>query len=94
MDGDLRLNCEVVHVRASDEAVDVDYVEKDGGTTRSLRAKYVLIADGGSSPIRTSMQIPYDGDSFPDQPWLVFDAKLVRDAYLDEPGAWVGRTGV
>ena len=36
-------------------------------------ARWVLAADGGSSGIRKQLGIPFEGNSFPDQPWLVVD---------------------
>jgi len=48
----------------------------------TVRAKYVIAADGGSSPIRTSLGVSFEGRTHEDR-WVVIDAKVKRE--------WPGR---
>ena len=40
---------------------------------RSVRARWVIGCDGGSSGARRAAGIAYQGSSYPDEPWLVLD---------------------
>lgn len=39
------------------------------------RCRYLLAADGGASFVRRHLRIPFEGTTFPDQPWLVVDVE-------------------
>jgi 3-(3-hydroxy-phenyl)propionate hydroxylase len=43
-----------------------------GGVEREVRARYVIACDGGSSTVRTRLDLPLDDLDF-DEPWLVVD---------------------
>jgi 3-(3-hydroxy-phenyl)propionate hydroxylase len=47
-------------------------------STRTLRARYVIACDGGSSRTRTSLGIGFEGRSYEDK-WLVIDTKVRSD---------------
>jgi 3-(3-hydroxy-phenyl)propionate hydroxylase len=48
-----------------------------GGRTEELRARYLVGCDGGRSPVRNRLQIPFGGSTFV-QRWLVVDALVDR----------------
>lgn len=52
------------------------------GSTRRFASKYLIACDGGSSPIRKSLQITLEDLGF-DEPWLVVDA-IVPNGKLEE----------
>lgn len=45
------------------------------GERVTVSARVVLGADGGSSTVRRLLGIPFEGDSYPDEPWLVIDVE-------------------
>jgi hypothetical protein len=42
---------------------------------RWVSARWVVGADGGSSGVRRQLGVPFSGESFPDEPWLVVDVE-------------------
>jgi hypothetical protein len=40
-----------------------------------LRSRYLFGADGGASFVRRALGIPFEGESYPDEPWLVVDVE-------------------
>ena len=58
---DLRLGVEMVGVEQDDDGVLVHVRERDGGAGASIRADYVIAADGADSPIRTALGIERQG---------------------------------
>jgi 3-(3-hydroxy-phenyl)propionate hydroxylase len=50
------------------------------GKPRSVRARYVIACDGGSSTVRTRLGMPLEDLDF-DEPWLVVDV-LVNERGL------------
>ena len=48
------------------------------GTPSSIRARYVVACDGGSSPVRVALGIDLDDYGF-DEPWLVVDVLIDND---------------
>jgi 3-(3-hydroxy-phenyl)propionate hydroxylase len=50
------------------------------GSPRTVRAKYVIACDGGSSTVRTQLDMPLEDLDF-DEPWLVVDV-LVNERGL------------
>lgn len=57
----------------------------EGEAGRTLRVAYVVGADGGSSQIRKSLGIPFEGTTATSR-WLVID---IRNDPLGQPGAFV-----
>jgi 3-(3-hydroxy-phenyl)propionate hydroxylase len=51
----------------------------DGGETREVRARFVIAADGGGSPIRRQLGIGMESLDF-DEPWIVIDIICDDDA--------------
>jgi 3-(3-hydroxy-phenyl)propionate hydroxylase len=48
------------------------HIQQADGASRQVRAKYALACDGGSSTIRTQLEMPLEDLGF-DEPWLVVD---------------------
>lgn len=67
---DLRFNTEVFGIREIKTGAEVDIIDIDGKST--VRAKWVIAADGGRSPIRSQLGIPLEG-STQAQKWIVVD---------------------
>src|SRR5829696_1961297 len=61
------------------EGVTLD-IEHAGGAVKQVRAKYVIACDGGSSTVRTQLDMPLEDLDF-DEPWLVVDV-LVNERGL------------
>lgn len=55
-------------------------VQRADGSDRQVRAKYALACDGGSSTVRTQLEMPLEDLGF-DEPWLVVDV-LVNEQGL------------
>lgn len=80
---DVRFGMEVVDIAQDDDGVTVTYreVPEEGvigdGATTTIRAKYALACDGGSSFTRTHLGIEMEGDTNAVR-WVVIDAKVKR----------------
>lgn len=74
---DLRLGVEVTAVAQDTDGVTAEVVHPDG-STETLRAGWLIAADGASSPIRKSLGIAFEDQGF-DQDWLVVDVELTAD---------------
>lgn len=68
---------EVTGVEQDALGADVTTRNRADGTTRTVRARYVLACDGGSSIVREQLGIPMDGDTL-DVRWAVIDGKVKR----------------
>jgi 3-(3-hydroxy-phenyl)propionate hydroxylase len=71
---EVHLGSEVTDVRTDSDGATVEVLEV-AGRRRTLRSRYVLACDGGSSPMRTRLGLPMDDLEF-DEPWLVVDVLL------------------
>jgi 3-(3-hydroxy-phenyl)propionate hydroxylase len=68
---DVRLGAEVIGIEDDDDAVSVRVLGADG-QRRTLRARFVLAADGASSFVRAQRGIRLIDQGF-DEPWMVID---------------------
>ena len=73
------LGAEVVGVRQDADGATLEVRGADAGT-HIVRAKYVIACDGGSSFVRTTLDMPLEDLDF-DEPWLVVDV-LVNERGL------------
>lgn len=62
-------------VRQNPAGVELDVADLQSGATQTIHASYLLACDGGSSPVRTQLGIPYEGRTYQDQ-WVVIDTKV------------------
>src|SRR5690606_38198857 len=76
---ELRTGCEAVELVQDADGVTVTAQQGDGTVT--LRARYVIGADGGRSFVRDAVGIELEGDTAP-MKWLVVD---VKDDTWDAP---------
>ncbi|MGV3572703.1 MAG: bifunctional 3-(3-hydroxy-phenyl)propionate/3-hydroxycinnamic acid hydroxylase [Ramlibacter sp.] len=74
----VELGVEMQQLRQDAEGVTLE-VARDG-EVRSVRARYVIACDGGSSAVRTQLAMPLEDLDF-DEPWLVVDV-LVNERGL------------
>ncbi|MCY1271056.1 3-(3-hydroxy-phenyl)propionate/3-hydroxycinnamic acid hydroxylase [compost metagenome] len=84
---DVWLGSEVQEVSEENGVCRIRIVRKDG-STQDLTSAYVLACDGGTSPIRTRLQLQMEDLEF-DEPWLVVDVLL-----KDGAGAGLPETNV
>jgi 3-(3-hydroxy-phenyl)propionate hydroxylase len=59
------------------DGVEVTVRNLDDETVRTIRGAYVIAADGGSSPIRTRLNVGFIGRTYEDR-WVVIDTKVRR----------------
>ena len=59
------------------DGVEVTVQNLDDETVRTIRGAYVIAADGGSSPIRTRLNVGFVGRTYEDK-WVVIDTKIHR----------------
>ena len=59
--GDVRFNTECLSVKQDGDSVTVNLKDRESGITWTVRAKYLIAADGAGSPIRTSLNVPTTG---------------------------------
>jgi 3-(3-hydroxy-phenyl)propionate hydroxylase len=76
-------SCEVTGLTQRASGVELTVSTPDG--ERTTRAAYVVGADGGSSTVRKTLGITFEGSSAPAN-WLVID---IGNDPLGRPGAWV-----
>ncbi|MBV6289567.1 bifunctional 3-(3-hydroxy-phenyl)propionate/3-hydroxycinnamic acid hydroxylase [Pseudomonas aegrilactucae] len=79
----VKLGCEVLGVE-QDGALSSVRVRDRHGNEHRHNTHYVLACDGGTSPIRTRLELPMDDLAF-DEPWLVVDVMLKDGAGADLP---------
>jgi 3-(3-hydroxy-phenyl)propionate hydroxylase len=86
-------NHEVVDLRQTDDAVDIDVRGPEGLKTHS--GAYLIGADGGRSIVRKRSEISFDGFTWPERFIVLttpFDFEAQRGysyrSYFAEPGAW------
>jgi len=75
---DVLLGREVFNVDSAEAGVTVSYRDSAGAVSRAT-ASYLLACDGGTSPIRTNLQLNMEDLAF-DEPWLVVDVILNEGA--------------
>ena len=81
---DLRWLSKVSNVRADDDKTTLDVTTEDG--TYALSCDYLLVADGASSPIRTDLGLPFNGQVFQDH-FLIADI-LMKAEFPSERRFW------
>ncbi|KAI4186571.1 MAG: hypothetical protein L6R41_003387 [Letrouitia leprolyta] len=59
--GDVRFSMECTGVKQDDNEVSATLMDRGSGTTHTVRAKYLIAADGAGSPIRTQLEVPTTG---------------------------------
>ncbi|WP_051236131.1 bifunctional 3-(3-hydroxy-phenyl)propionate/3-hydroxycinnamic acid hydroxylase [Ottowia thiooxydans] len=72
------LGVEMMRVHPDVDGVTLSIDER--GQSKLVRAKYLIACDGGSSPVRTQLNMPLEDLDF-DEPWLVVDV-LVNEQGL------------
>ncbi|HBO3146296.1 bifunctional 3-(3-hydroxy-phenyl)propionate/3-hydroxycinnamic acid hydroxylase [Pseudomonas aeruginosa] len=75
---EVRLGCEVLDVEESDGICRVRTSKRDG-SVEEVSSTFVMACDGGTSPLRTRLQLRMDDLEF-DEPWLVVDVLLKEGA--------------
>jgi 2-polyprenyl-6-methoxyphenol hydroxylase-like FAD-dependent oxidoreductase len=80
------LEHEMRNVAQDSEGVDLTVEDLRDGSPLTIRAKYLLACDGGSSPTRTQLGIGFEGRTYED-PWLVIDTKVKKEWLLGLPPA-------
>jgi 3-(3-hydroxy-phenyl)propionate hydroxylase len=65
-------------VREVPDGVELAVTDLRDGSESVVRARYLLACDGGSSPIRTQLQIGFEGRTYED-PWVVIDTRVKKE---------------
>ncbi|KAL8640833.1 MAG: hypothetical protein Q9228_002292 [Teloschistes exilis] len=58
---DVRFNTECMHIEQDSHAVTATLKDRQSGATSTVRADYLIAADGAGSPIRTRLNVPTTG---------------------------------
>ncbi|CAM3987310.1 bifunctional 3-(3-hydroxy-phenyl)propionate/3-hydroxycinnamic acid hydroxylase [Smaragdicoccus niigatensis] len=74
---ELLLERECVRIRQDGDGVELMVADLQTDTFSRIRAKYVIAADGGSSPTRGLLGIGYQGKTYEDR-WVVIDTKVLK----------------
>lgn len=72
---EVRLGVEATRHRQDSTGVDLAVVNRADGTTGSIRALYLIAADGGSSPIRGQLGVCFEGRTYEER-WIVIDTRV------------------
>ena len=75
---ELLLERECVRVRQDGDGVELMVADLRADTFTRLRAKYVIAADGGSSPTRGQLGVGFEGRTYEDR-WVVIDTKVKKE---------------
>ena len=78
---DIRLGCKALRAEPCSEYVELAVQDREGGSTQTLRARYLVACDGAASPIRKQLRIEQENLEF-DEWWTVVDAWLERPTRL------------
>jgi len=74
---EVRYGAEVVAVEQDADGVTITSRDVGTGAESTVRARYAIAADGGSSSVRKALGIPMHGDTV-DKLWIVIDCKVKR----------------
>jgi 3-(3-hydroxy-phenyl)propionate hydroxylase len=72
------LQHECLRVRQDDQGVELLIARLGEDRLTRLRASYVIVADGGSSPTRGQLAVGFEGRTYEDR-WLVIDTKMLKE---------------
>jgi 3-(3-hydroxy-phenyl)propionate hydroxylase len=72
------LEHECGEVRQHPDRVELSLTDLRTDERKTLRASYVIAADGGSSPIRGQLGIGFGGRTFSER-WIVIDTKVIKE---------------
>ena len=75
---EVRLGQECVRVRQDADGVDLTLVDSGSDRLLHARARYVIAADGGSSPTRAQLGVTFEGRTYEDR-WVVIDTKVIKE---------------
>lgn len=75
---EVRLRHEVVRFRQDADGVYLTLLGLDDDVVRRARARYVIAADGGSSPTRGQLGVSFEGRTFEDR-WVVIDTEVRQE---------------
>ncbi len=75
---EVRLRTEVTGQTQDVDGVELTLLDLDAGSTTRARARYVIAADGGSSPTRGRLGVGFAGRTYEDR-WVVIDTKVLRE---------------
>lgn len=73
----VRLGQECIDRQQDADGVTLTVRDVADGTVSTVRAAYVIAADGGSSATRTQLGIGFDGRTYEDR-WVVIDTRVLR----------------
>ncbi|MFJ9389960.1 bifunctional 3-(3-hydroxy-phenyl)propionate/3-hydroxycinnamic acid hydroxylase [Nocardioides sp. NPDC101246] len=74
---EVRYGTEVVGIEQDESGVTVTARDLATGEETTTRARYVIAADGGSSPVRKMLGVPMHGETV-DTLWIVIDCRVKR----------------
>ncbi|MDR3454180.1 MAG: bifunctional 3-(3-hydroxy-phenyl)propionate/3-hydroxycinnamic acid hydroxylase [Rhodoferax sp.] len=74
---DVQFGKQVTHVSQDAHCASVEVADVETGVTTTVRARYVLACDGGSSGVRTQLDIPLIGSTI-NTLWVVIDARVKK----------------
>ncbi|WP_169251801.1 bifunctional 3-(3-hydroxy-phenyl)propionate/3-hydroxycinnamic acid hydroxylase [Brevibacterium sp. 'Marine'] len=72
------LGHEATRLSQDDDGATIEFRSSEDGSTGTVRAKYVIAADGGSSPTRGRLGVGFEGRTYEDR-WVVIDTKVLRE---------------
>ncbi len=73
----LRHECLRLRQSMDGAGVELTVLSTSDDSVRRLRAKYVIAADGGSSPTRAQLNVGYEGKTYEDR-WVVIDTEMLK----------------
>ncbi len=76
--GDLRFGTELVAFEQDEDGITATIRERESGNTRTVRARYLVAADGGQSRIRQQVGIGQHGKSLWSAVSIIFEADLLE----------------
>lgn len=72
------LEHEAMALAQDDDGVTISVRRAVDGAAGTVRAQYVIAADGGSSPTRRRLGVGFEGRTYEDR-WVVIDTKVLRE---------------
>jgi len=75
---EILLERECIRVREDDDGVELTLHHLAGESVATVRAAFVIAADGGASATRTQLGIGFDGKTYEDK-WVVIDTEVVTE---------------
>lgn len=94
---DIRFGTRLVGITTNSDGTEIDCVNEETGQLSQIRSRFVIAADGANSSVRSLLEIPFEGFTYPER-FLIASTPvemgdLIEDLapvnYIADPDEWL-----